>query len=809
MRCDYMDQDRKIHNLKQISLYSQAMEKLYTKKNIKDSEIVFLLEVALLFFRTYEKDKRYTTFAELAYHIILRYSLFFDDYEPLYDFSVNMGFYPIAQSLTRDGYIDFDNITSSLIHIRIQEEYARDELIETFDQKNSRELLLTEKAQDSCYIAPTSFGKSDLILDHIKESLGEEKKIAIIVPSKSLLMQTYRNVRKRNFNCKIILHDEMYTGENCFVAVLTQERALRLLDKWNISFDVLYIDEAHNIFDKNPRSLLLSRLIKLNRIRNRNSETMYFSPLISNSDNLQMFHKQEIKEYRIRFNMKDPDYYEYTENGSCFKYNRYLDLFFEVGKSAGLFEYIIESSGEKNFCYLYTPKKIEHFAQELAKRLPDISSRAIDEIITNLRKYVHEDFLGIDLIRKGIIYLHGKMPEAIKDYLEYKFSSTPEMKYLIANKVILEGVNMPIDTLFVLSGNNMQKKDLVNLIGRVNRLDQVFTKPANLKKLMPQIHFVNSDFYNRTGGKLRKKLELLKNTENKDQIRNPVLSKFDSKDVAKNSEDIKKVQEILDIESGFFADACDELSFLKKRIITLGINVAYSESDSVCDLIKTKMEELRIIGLSQMHFLDRLQFIFINDLEEYISDKEFLRLGETKALNYYKKFYQDRKKALKDRIVAEFTYFQRRIRDDDCKMYIGNSYGEQSLNKDGSDVHKKVYIDLSQKTNRELINLAIVKLKMEDDFVGFKLKMFFQLMYEYKLLTLQEYEEIMYGTTDDKKIELSRIGLPISLINRLEVDGQLLNVRFDKNGNLIMQGNFENYRNQADDYYKFELNSYL
>jgi hypothetical protein len=805
-----MDQDRTIHGLKSLPMYATTMEKLYVKpSDLDNKEKTFLLTVALLLLRKYQKDRRVTSFVELAYHIILRYSLAFGDYIPLYDFSVNIGFYPIAQAITQEKRIEFEDIASSLIPVRIQEEYERNGIIETYDQKQSRESILAEKAQDICYIAPTSFGKSALIIDHIQENLNGKTKVAIIVPSKSLLMQTYRDVRKRNLRTKIIIHDEMYMGQEQFIAVFTQERALRLMDKHDLSFDILYIDEAHRILDRDSRSLMISRLIKLNRKRNVQSEIIYLSPLISDATSLQMYPGQDISERRIRFNMKDPDYFEYVEDGGAFKYNRFLDSFYKIGKYSDLFTYIQSFAMRKNFCYLYSPRKIEHFAIELAGHLPDISSVVIDEIISNLEKYVHKDFLGIELLRKGIVYLHGKMPEPIKDYLEFKFSTVPELKFLVANKVILEGVNMPIDALFVLNGTNMQEKDLINLIGRVNRLDQVFTSPVHLEKLLPQVHFVNSDFYNRNKGKLRNKLRLLKKTECQDKIRNPVLSKFDMNAAVAAGDDVAKCSELLEVEQIFFAEPDNQIAFLKKRIVTLGINTIYELDDDLCRRIYGKIKNLRQQDTSQIHFLDRLQFVFVSGLEDYINDKEFLRLNNVQAIAYYKKYYQDRKKSLRDSILSELTYFQRRISNNDCRMYIGESYGEIPYSNTGADAHKNVYVDLSSKSSSDLVNIAIVKLKMEDDFTAFKLKMFFQLMFEYQLLTQKEYQEIMYGTTDEKKIELSKMGLSINLVNRLDEDGQLKNIEFDDNGNLFTLSDFEDYRRKADDYYRFELNRFL
>ena len=238
-----MDQDRTIQGLKTLPEYATAMEKLSLHpENLTDEDKAFMLSVALLLLRKYQVDRRLTSFVELAYYIILKYSIHCEDYLPLYDFAVNIGFYPIAQTLTDENRVQFDSISSSLIHFRIEDEYRKNSIIETFEQKQSRVLFMNGSFEDLCYIAPTSFGKSSLIIDRIQEKWSTHNKVAIIVPTKSLLMQTYRAVRTRGLMSRVIVHDEMYTGQERFVAVLTQERALRLLDKHDISFDSLYID---------------------------------------------------------------------------------------------------------------------------------------------------------------------------------------------------------------------------------------------------------------------------------------------------------------------------------------------------------------------------------------------------------------------------------------------------------------------------------------------------------------------------------------------------------------------------------------
>ncbi len=62
-------------------------------------------------------------------------------------------------------------------------------------------------------------------------------------------------------------------------------------------------------------------------------------------------------ERKIKINIKEPDYFEFKENGDFFKFNRFLDLNYKIGKVKDLYDYIDINSKIKNFIYLKTPKK--------------------------------------------------------------------------------------------------------------------------------------------------------------------------------------------------------------------------------------------------------------------------------------------------------------------------------------------------------------------------------------------------------------------------------------------------------------------
>ena len=295
-----------------------------------------------------------------------------------------------------------------------------------------------------------------------------------------------------------------------------------------------------------------------------------------------------------------------------------------------------------------------------------------------------------------------------------------------------------------------------------------------------------------------------------DKVKNPILAHFDFDEAEKNNDNIEKCKEILDNENTFFSVTDDPVQELKRRMIALGINSIYVITDELCQMILEKINRIKNHPrLHESHFLDRLRYIFIRHCIESITDEEFARLKNDKAIAYYKMFFENRKQSLKENIAHEVRYFKHRVSEGDNLMYIGESYGELPYKLTGRSAYHNVYIDLSKKSDRQLVNIAIVKQKMEEDFVSFKLRMFFQLMFDYSILDENEYHQILYGTTNRKKIFLVKSGLTINLINRLEKDDQLKNITFDQNGNLTTNKQFEKYLNHADDFYRFELSRFL
>jgi len=824
-----------LKRLNKIEYFQEIIKKFTTNKKISYEEKSYILGIAILLIKYYEEDKRKRSYIEFAYYIILKYSTTYEDYQPLYDFSVEFGFFPIAKHIIENNLLDDLTIQDMIINSSMERFRYKDEYIQTLKQKDTQSSLLKNEFSEVAFIAPTSFGKSSIMVDLIRKYDSDTLKVGIIVPTKSLLMQTYKMIKKEIDNKRLLIHDDMYKDEASFIAIFTQERALRLLDQ-KVFFDFLFIDEAHNLFDRSSRSILLARVIRKNFFLNKSHKVVYLSPLIDNIENLKTNQIQDIAEQRIDFNLKEAEIFELRLNRKAYKYNRFVDEFYVLKGYGNYIEYIKNNAKNKNFIYLTNPKKIEEFAKNMVIKLPEIKDKnnEILELIEILTQNVHKDFYPIVLLDNGLLYIHGKMPDAIKEYLEYKFKNIDELRYIVANSVILEGINLPIDNLYIMSLSVLNPKKIVNLIGRVNRLNTIFKDgDKQLFKLLPSVHFVNSKDYGRKNKEMTPTIKKLRSSIFKDKVNNPTLEAFDLLELDRKIEKATKIKDkenaiknkqrienIRNYENFIYANSNGEFEELKKYCIEHSIHI-YEQHGSIKNVYSNDIDTVVKIFLNKFRAIKdsdewrkyttmrKISWLFIENMN--IDDFEFSRLANLPAQNFYEKYISFAKRQpLKDKINGMINSFHRHIKSGYKEIYLGDSYGEKKRYYEKYRRYsEKVYVDLSYKTDKELVNLAIVKIKLEDDFISFKLIKYVEMMYFYKLISENEYNLFVYGTEELKNIELIQHGLSFTLIARLEKDKQLDNIYFDDYGNLKGNEAFEEFKKMIDGFYRFQIDKFL
>tara|TARA_R110002073_G_scaffold84612_7_gene201881 strand:- start:63880 stop:64506 length:627 start_codon:yes stop_codon:yes gene_type:complete len=207
--------------------------------------------------------------------------------------------------------------------------------------------------------------------------------------------------------------------------------------------------------------------------------------------------------------------------------------------------------------------------------------------------------------------------------------------------------------------------------------------------------------------------------------------------------------------------------------------------------------------------MNKIEYLFIDNIDAgFIVDFEIDRLRHLTSRKYYENFILiGRKKSLKENVVSQFEYFNTKKETENKKLYFGTSYGEEPY--DDASFGRNVYVNLSKKSDSELINLAVVKVKIEEDFVSFKINKFIVMLRDFDLISDDEYNLYIYGTTDKNKIELSKYGLSVSLITRLDNEEQLKNLSFDEFNNLEGNEEFSDFMLSIDDFFRFELKRHL
>jgi len=785
--------------LKKDAVFKNIIRKVTLNRTLEENEKQYALELAIILYEWYvSEENKY--FFEFSYFLILSYSINSGDYKPLNDFCLSSGFYPVSKLINESNLLD-SNIFDIFYNVGINR-YKNKDRIETNEQFCNIKRLLESNDKYRSFVAPTSYGKSEFILDDIERQ--NSSKIGIIVPKKALIWETFRRVREvaKRRSYTVMMHDaEFITSSKRFIAIFTQERALRLLQENDVYFDILYIDEAHNLFDSDQRNILLSRLIRLNAKLNNQQKVIYLSPLINDSKNLLFDNSVQIKEQKIEFNVKEPKILHFKANSEEWIYNRFTDdIIFSQHCNCTWIEYIKKKTSAKSLLFAYRPKTVQDIALRFSENFNQISSPEIDEIIDVLGKYVDKDYYIADLIKKGVMYIHGKVPDSIRDYLLSKYKTCDSLKYLVSNTSILEGVNYPIDSLFILNSYSLDKNNLVNLIGRVNRLNDIFLKSKDITKLLCPIYFVESSRFEGDTSFINK-IKLLRSTETIDDISNPVLPNTRAKN-----------EKIVDRENTYIKDFHDDN--IRITLIKNGVDSYYNNFQSALNQINSNIrfyretDLLSIVDNSSIFTL--IHKIFMHGFEyNDFQKQEVGRLTNAEACNFYNNyistaFFADMKTKIKY-FIKYFSYFELKR----MPFYIGNEFGEIAKTTSMyQKTNRMTYVDIASKSHKEKVNLAIIKATIEDNLIRHTLANFVKTFYDLHIISEETYNNFLYNTTSELKINLLKSGLSRQVINFIEDNDLSGDIKFENYGFQISDKFRQNILNQ-DDFIKFELSKIL
>jgi len=658
-----------------------------------------------------------------------------------------------------------------------------------FSEGQKRIYDFSKKNDNYIIVAPTSYGKSELIIHKIEDNL--DKNICIIVPTKSLLAQTRKNLIKnskiRASSNKIITHPDMLNDiSNKIIAVLTQERLLRLLQKHaELNFDIVLIDEAHNLIENDSREILTIQDLKILKKRNQNTKFHYFTPFLAEPEKLKIFSNEEnLQADKIQEFIKVEKYYYFdifSEDKILKIYDQFLNQSFEINSNTSIdeeFEFINKYASSKNIIYLNRPKHIEEFSSNITNEIE--VTEEIKKVQKALKEFLHEDYNLIKTLNNGIVYHHGGMPENIRQYVENAFSKINSIKYIITSSTLLQGVNIPAEKIFLLTtiigkNSNLNASQFKNLSGRVCRFSEVFNEQAeNLKMLEPEIYVIKSKYHSHAGSRET----FLKNRVKDDkiipdEINNPFIKENINSlniDDEKFLKKAKQFQENIEPGSTNLENpklVTSEIGKLCFKNNVHDFNIFENERTLIQNLNDNK--DIPVINSSNI-LISVICNIFIKDInfsetESYNNkkkyDRNFERLENIQAQKFYAMFLDWRTSTTPYKImINQFLWYWNTLNSDNKKIYVGSRWGECKFR---STDFIENYIDLNEKDDRQKVNIAILRIREEQDFVDYKLMPYVEILNDLKLIEEQFYNQIKYGTADKEMIRLLKEGFSIEL----------------------------------------------
>jgi hypothetical protein len=777
----------KHHTFKnQFQILFDLLTKLHNEEELSVEERKKILSISILF--SNQNDEQIN---RLGYRIALLYSLKHKDYLPLYDTALNTGIMPIIALLNNANVMPRHTSSSSsfiqTMNESVVDGYTYGGLVRTEQQIYLNKTFEASKETSLTVIAPTSYGKSELIVQAIESFNG--KNLCILVPSKSLLTQTKKRIFDGCSIERIISHPEMYTEINeKQIFVLTQERCTRLLNKHpDLNFDLIFVDEAHNILDGDNRSILLTSVIKIIEKRNPNAAFKFLTPFLHDSESLNIKSSNiKAKNLKVTEYVKSEliylaDFRKNTELSNKYKfYDQFFDEFTDLKHSEydSHIDYVISNSLSKNVLYFNKPKNIQSFASELSDHLTEINNDTIKSAILEISKYTHKEYLLIKCLKKGVLYHHGSMADSLRHFVEYIYRTCKDVRYLICSSTLLEGVNLPVERIFLMDYKKGKRKlspsQFKNLIGRVNRFSEIFSDASeeSISRLTPQVHIVSSKYTSPTANLEDFIIDSMNVTRKEtDKLENIMLQGVE----LKNKSDIDSYNSIKtrleNIEPGIFAD--QKIQKVKTKV---GVKLLESNINEIDIFMHEETMQQEISNYLKLNkkisdtnnLLSVISNLFISRVKAEDKYSNLLRINNLQAQTFYAMFLDWKIENITLGImISRFVkYWDNQPADN--LTFVG-SWGDR-VKDDG---HQELYTHMKSKSFADKINLAIVRIKEEEDFVDYIIFRFIDILYDLELIDDNFYKLIKYGTADQKLINMIQNGFSKS------VASLILNEYFD------------------------------
>lgn len=366
--------------------------------------------------------------------------------------------------------------------------------------------------------APTSFGKTTLILEYLVNNVSNLNSIIFILPTKSLIEELYIKLLKINKEIdffekyNITLNILRKSGKT--IRILTPEKFLNYYEYnglYNVDFIVM--DEVYKIENDgrqldgsvvDNRSYKFRKVLEL--ISNTNIKVVALSPYTYEKED-------SMKEYMSKYNIMEINrnikyvYHEYENLSTAIAYSKYFKCSKPLVKNYKTIpqkvSLILEKmTANKNIVYISDISKgLDIFQLIQNKDLSflnlNVKEKSRYEIfIKHLEETYNleggEEWYIISALKRGIGIYISSMPRYVKKEI-IKLYDSGIINCLFVTTAFVEGVNCTAENIIITSGctaRNITLNDmsLLNISGRAGRFG---------KKYVGKVIFISNDIYHR------------------------------------------------------------------------------------------------------------------------------------------------------------------------------------------------------------------------------------------------------------------------------------------------------------------------
>lgn len=316
--------------------------------------------------------------------------------------------------------------------------------VEILDILNNHNIFLS---------APTSFGKTFIMLEFIKRNIDKLNNIVFIIPTialmNELLKKIYNNFSSDYNIC--INSDEVIKEKNIFVFVPERSDSKFVENTKDVTIDLLIFDEIYKLQGTAEDVKKDDRLIFMNKVYlelvKKANKVCLLGPYISN----------------VEFNNTKLDIVKY--------YTNYMPIYNQIDILREDEEWEDKIKFDNELVYFKSPPSIYKNINKILRKIPENSYyiELYKKEIEFLEQNIGDEWYVIDLLKRGIGIHHGKTPMYLRKFYENEYNKK-NIKILLCTDTLMEGINTPTESLIIVDNPGDTFK-LNNLIGRVGRLN--------------------------------------------------------------------------------------------------------------------------------------------------------------------------------------------------------------------------------------------------------------------------------------------------------------------------------------------------